>query len=430
MQKQTRLFALVDCNNFYASCERVFAPHLTNKPIVVLSNNDGCIIARSAEAKKLGIAMGTPYHMAEKFLRQNRVHVFSSNYALYGDMSQRVMRVLGDHAPRIEIYSIDEAFLDFEGLRFSDSDSFARRLVKTVYQQTGIPVSIGIAPTKTLAKAANRIAKKHSCPGSTFDLSSPSIRTESLNQLDISDVWGVGRRWSARLYRAGIKTAGQLSRCDPKWIRRQFNVVAERIVTELNGVPCLELEDISEPRKQIVCSRSFSTRISDWKNIRSAITHHLCRAGEKLRSQNSCALGLQVYLRTSPFDERSPYYANAATVALNTPTQDNTILVQAGLTALKQIFRPGLPYQKAGVMLFDLTPQSLQQGSLFSPFDTERSQHREHLMQTIDRINLIHGRSTIRYAAEGYNREWQMRNQFKSPCYTTQWNQIPQVIAG
>ncbi len=423
------MYALVDCNNFYASCERVFQPRLEKLPIVVLSNNDGCVIARSNEAKELGIAMGTPYFEIERSAKRGGIAVFSSNYALYGDMSRRVMQVLTQFAPSREIYSIDECFLDLAGLPF-DLTAHALRMARGVRRSTGIPVSIGIAPTKTLAKLANRIAKKGGSPdGPVLDWARLEYPGTVLASIAVEDVWGIAGRLGKRLRGLGIGDARALREADPKAIRREFGVVPERIVWELRGVSCLPLEAAPPPRKQILTSRSFGTRLTERSDLRAAVAHFAARAGEKSRAGGLAAQALQVFVQTSPFDTAQPYYSNAATLAFEAPVQDSGVLIRAALRGLDRIFRPGRAYQRAGIMLLDLVPAGRIQGSLFADSAALDAGRSAMLMAALDRINRRHGRGTLRYASEAASERWVMRQQLKSPAYTTRWEELPRVLA-
>jgi DNA polymerase V len=418
------VFALVDCNNFYASCERVFQPKLEGRPIVVLSNNDGCVIARSNEAKALGISMGAPYFKIERFARRERVAVFSSNYALYGDMSRRVMQTLSCFAPVVEVYSIDECFLDLAGLPY-DLTVYAQNMVGTVRRWTGIPVSIGLAPTKTLAKLANRLAKKgHSPDGPVLDWTRLDDPAQALAAVPIEDVWGIAGRWGQRLRSLGIEQARDLRDADPKTLWQKFGVVLERIVWELRGVSCLPLETVPPPRKQILTSRSFGTRLTERDDLRAAVASFATRAGEKLRAQGLAAQALNVFVQTSPFDPAQPYYANAATLDFETPAQDTGLLIRTALRGLEHIFRSGPAYQKAGVLLLDLVPAGFAQGSLFAATSGDLARS-VRLMKALDRINREFGRGTLRYASEAISDSWRMRARLKSPAYTTRWEELP-----
>ena len=415
-------FGIVDCNNFYASCERIFAPHLIGKPVVVLSNNDGCIIARSNEAKALGIGMGMAYFKSKQLLKKHDVAVFSSNYALYGDLSNRVMTVLATFAPRIEVYSIDEAFLDFEGFDRWDLDSYGREICGTTQQWTGIPVSIGIGSTKTLAKLANRLSKKMPGLNGVFDFSSCEDQAALLSAVAVGDIWGVGRRWADRLQRESINTALDLQQCDPAMIKKRFNVVLARTVQELNGVSCIELETVQADRQQVLCSRSFGVRVTEAKDMRHAITHFMTRAAEKLRKQKLLATVLSVHVSTSPFDDRNEYYSNAATRRLIVPTDDTRELTRLAQCLLKGIYVDGHSYQRAGVMLTELVNHRNQQTDLFD--DNTNAERSKELMMVLDSINSQMGNSTLHLAGEGFGGAWRMKQLLRSPRYTTRAGEL------
>ncbi len=416
------IFAIADCNNFYASCERVFQPHLNGKPVVVLSNNDGCVIARSNEAKALGVKMGAPYFKIEKFARQEGITVLSSNYALYGDMSQRVMHILSGYAPRVEVYSIDESFLDLSGMP-QDLTLYCQNICKTVKQWTGIPISIGIAPTKTLAKLANRLVKKgYSANGAVLDWQTLASPEEILEGTALDDLWGISRRWSEKLQGLGIHHALALRNAERKQMRQHFGVVMERIVLELRGISCIPLEEMPPPKKQIMTTRSFGEKLTSIDDLRSAVTHFAARSGEKLRQQKMSAQALTIFIQTSPFDTGNPQYANSATTEFDRPIDDSAQLIAAAHRGLQQIFKTGFSYQRAGILLPDLLPAGVAQTSLFDI--VESSGRSEHLMATLDKINRVHGKSTIRYASEMVSKRWHMRQQFKSPSYTTDWQEL------
>lgn len=415
-----RQIALVDCNNFYASCERVFQPRLNGRPIVVLSNNDGCVIARSNEAKALGVAMGVPFHETAALCRREGVHVFSSNYSLYGDLSQRVMRVLTDHAPGIEVYSIDEAFLDMTGV--ADLESVLGALRRRVRRWTGIPVSIGVGPTKTLAKLANRIAKKSD--RGVFILPDDDAATAALlANVAVEDVWGVGRRWGARLRAQGIASALDLRRADPHAVRAGFSIVLARLVQELNGTACLALETMRPPHKMIQASRSFAEKVTRLEILREAVASHVARAAEKLRREGQTAAALSVAIRTSPFAD-APLYSPSATAPLPHPTADTRLMVRVAMGLLERIFRPGHRYHKAGVALFDLAPADAAQARLFDDGDDDK---RTKLMATLDQINRTHGRGALRLATMGDGARGRMRAERRSQRYTTQWAELPRA---
>jgi DNA polymerase V len=413
------MFAIADCNNFYASCERVFQPYLNGKPVVVLSNNDGCIIARSDEAKALGVAMGAPYFKIEQFLRQEGVAVFSSNYALYGDMSQRVMSILAGFSPRSEVYSIDECFLDLAGIP-GNLTEYCMHIGKIVKQYTGIPISIGIAPTKTLAKLANRIAKKDKSTGGVLDWRNVDA-DEVLGTVALDDIWGISRRLKVRLEAMGIHNALELRCSNHKHIRQQFGVVVERIVSELSGISCIPLEEMPSPKKQIMTSRSFGNKLTEYSDLQSAITYFATRAGEKLRTQQLTTNALTVFIQTSPFDTNKPQYGNSTTIQFDYPTNDSSKLINAAQKGLRIIFLLNVSYQKAGVLLPDLLPVGVGQLSLFGGVDAERS---DQLMSALDKINRRHGKSSVRFGSELVSDHWRMRQQFKSQSYTTRWDEL------
>lgn len=418
------MFALVDCNNFYASCERVFRPALEGRPIVVLSNNDGCVVARSAEAKALDIPMAKPWFQIEPGLRGRNVAVFSSNYALYGDLSRRVMQVLADFCPRLEIYSIDECFLDLSGVS-GDLTAFGLEIVRRVLRWTGIPVSVGIAPTKTLAKITNRLAKRGRSPaGPVLDWARLPDSRATLAALAPEEVWGISARLGGRVRRLGIASALALAETDPRVLRRAGGVVLERIGRELGGQACLALEEVPPPRKQILVSRTFGTRLARAEDVQAAVAAFAARAGEKLRRQGLRTRAATTFLQTDPFDRESPRYFNGATVVLERPTGDSGKLVHAAQQGLARIFRPGLAYRKAGVLLPELEPAGVEQGLLFSaePADDERT---ARLMACLDRLNRAPARRAVRYAVELFGDGWRMRQRCKSPAYVTDWAELP-----
>lgn len=415
-----QLLALVDCNNFYASCERVFQPKLRGKPVVVLSNNDGCVIARSNEAKALGIPMGEAWHICQKRVKTEGVIVRSSNYTLYGDMSARVMRVLGEFTPELEIYSIDEAFLNLAG--FGDRmEAHARELRRTVLQWTGIPVSVGIAPTKTLAKLANRAAKKDLSSGGVKILDSEASIDACLAAIQLTDLWGVSHRLAARLEALGITTPLALKQSDPRFIREQFGVVLERTVLELQGVPCIALEDAAPDRKSIMASRSFGRPVKSRIELEEAVATYCARAAEKLRRQQLATAHLTVFIHTNRFREDQRQYYGTQAITLPVATSDTGKLITAAHRALAVIWKDGYSYKKAGVMLLDLHKAAEVQETLFDAIDSPAAQAR---MQAVDRLNAKYGRDTVTFAATGSRQGWQLRSQFHSPRYTTSWNDL------
>ncbi|SYP01218.1 DNA-directed DNA polymerase [Klebsiella pneumoniae] len=420
------MFALVDVNSFYASCETIFRPDLQGRPVVVLSNNDGCIIARSAEAKKLGIKMGDPYFKCKDYFRQQGVVCFSSNYELYADMSHRVMTTLEEMCPRVEIYSIDEAFCDLTGVRNCRVlEEFGRELKDTVYRNTRLPVGVGIAQTKTLAKLANHAAKTWKATGGVVDLSNVERQRKLMALLPVDEVWGVGRRISNKLEAMGIKTVLQLADTDIRFIRKHFNVVLERTVRELRGEPCLGLEEFAPVKQEIVCSRSFGQRISTYEEMRQAICLYASRAAEKLRGEHQYCRFISAFVKTSPFALNEPYYGNSTSVKLLTPTQDSRDIITAATKCLDAIWRDGHRYQKAGVMLGDFYSQGVAQLNLFD--DNAPRQNSEKLMEVLDHLNAKDGRGTLYFAGQGIQSAWQMKREMLSPRYTTRFSDLPVV---
>ena len=425
-----RLFGLVDCNNFYCSCERVFDPSLEGQPIVVLSNNDGIIIARSNEAKAAGIEMGTPYFKARGLLEQHGVRVFSSNYTLYGDMSARVMSVLADSVPDIEVYSIDESFIDFTGI--PDTDAFARHLRRKVKQWTGIPVSIGIATTKTLAKLANRLAKKAPRTGGVLDLSlDPAWLEKALSKVDVGDVWGIGPRWAAMLKDRGIFKAADLRDADVRWVRKKMGVVGLRTVMELRGISCSQMEAVVPDKQSCCVSRSFGQEITALSDIREAVASHAARAGQKLRRGGLVASHLTVFLLTDRFDDNDRVrprsdYESAATADLGGWTSDSRRLVGAATAVAERLFRNGSFYKKAGILCPFLERAEAAPRSLFDRPDPRP----DKLMMAVDAVHGQYGKGSLRFAAEGIGKPWEMRQDRRSPCYTTRLGDLPTVLAG
>ncbi len=421
------MFALVDCNNFYVSCERLFRPDLAGRPVMVLSNNDGAVVSRSNEVKALGIGMGQPYFQLQEQVRRHRIEVFSSNYALYGDISSRVMLVLAEAAPAIEVYSIDEAFLDVGWLPQAERLPWAQALRARVLQWVGVPVGVGIAPTKTLAKLANFAAKKWPATGGVVDLADPARQQRLLQRVPVGDVWGVGRRLSGRLEAMRIRSAWDLARAEPKLIGRQFSSMLGRTVLELRGEVCFGLCDGPPPKQQILCSRSFGERLHALPPLREAISSFTTRAAEKLRRQGCEAGMLQVFVRTGQFNPHEPQYSRGHCIALPRPTADTRVLVAAALAGLERIYLPGYAYAKAGVALMQLAPVRGRQEDLFAPTARPGA---ERLMQTLDQINARQGRDTVFLASSGVQRGWAMKQALRSPAYTTQWGALRQVGPG
>ncbi|WP_033782753.1 translesion error-prone DNA polymerase V subunit UmuC [Pantoea sp. 9140] len=417
------MFALVDVNSFYASCETVFRPDLRGKPVVVLSNNDGCVIARSAEAKKLQVPMGAPYFKLKDEFRKHGVHIFSSNYSLYADMSNRVMTTLEGMAPAVEIYSIDEAFINLEGMsRIEPLEEFGRRVRARIKQETHLIVGVGIAPTKTLAKLANHAAKKWSKTGGVLDLSNTERQKKLMALVPVEDVWGVGRRISKKLNAMGVITAKDLSEQSTYIIRKHFNVVLERTVRELRGEPCLELEEFAPVKQQIVCSRSFSSRITEYIYMRQAVCSFAERAAEKLRKERQFCKQIAVFVRTSPHAEGEIFYGNQASRKLLTPSNDTRDIIRVAMDALDDIWVDGHRYMKAGVMLGDFFSQGVSQLNLFDEYRPQPNS--EALMRVIDGLNQS-GKANLFFAGQGIERSWAMKREMLSPAYTTRFADLP-----
>ncbi len=420
------MFALCDVNSFYASCETVFRPDLKGRPVVVLSNNDGCVIARSAEAKPF-VKMGEPYFKQKDMFRRHGIIAFSSNYELYADMSNRVMTTLEELSPRCEIYSIDEAFCDLTGVRnCRDLTDFGREIRETVLRRTHLTVGVGIAQTKTLAKLANHAAKQwQRQTGGVVDLSNLERQRKLMALLPVDEVWGVGRRISKKLEAMGIKTVLQLADTDIRFIRKHFNVVLERTVRELRGEPCLGLEEFAPVKQEIVCSRSFGGRITEYHEMRQAICSYASRAAEKLRGEHQYCRFISAFVKTSPFALNEPYYGNSASVKLLTPTQDSRDIITAATKCLDVIWRDGHRYQKAGVMLGDFYSHGVAQLNLFD--DNAPRKNSEKLMEVLDHLNAKDGRGTLYFAGQGIQTAWQMKRDMLSPRYTTRFSDLLKV---
>jgi DNA polymerase V len=417
------LLALVDCNNFYASCERVFQPGLRGRPVVVLSNNDGCVIARSNEAKALGIAMGAPWHLHKELFAREGVVVRSSNYSLYGDMSARVMQILTAHAPEVEIYSIDEAFLDLRGFG-ARAEAHMREVRATVLAWTGIPVSVGIAPTKTLAKVANRLAKKRAAPGGVLVLADEASQTAALAELELTDLWGVAGRLAQRLVALGIASPLALRAADPKFVRQHCSVVMERMVLELRGRPCLGLETHTPDRQTIMASRSFGRPVAVRRELEEAVASYVSRAAEKMRRQGLVTAALTVFAHTNRFKPDDPQYSGTHTVHLPVATADTSRLLKAALHGVARLWREGFRYKKAGVICLDLRPADEAQPGLFH--DVDRPE-RQALMASLDALNRRFGRGTVAFATAGTRQAWALRSERRSPRYTTRWGELLEV---
>lgn len=420
----SKLFALVDCNNFYASCERLFDPSLEEKPIVVLSNNDGCVIARSNEAKALGIKMGVPAFEIKSLVKTHGVKVFSSNYELYGDMSRRVVETLQQFSPDLEVYSIDESFLDLSNFYNTDIKEYAKEIKATVQQWTGIPVAIGVAPTKTLAKVANRLSKKSGKAKGVLVLTDPRHIEEALKRTEAGDVWGIGRRYAKKLAELGVHTAWDLRHVTDAFARKYLTVVGLRTVKELRGEPCIEMEMIPPAKQNICTSRSFAKTVGNLSAIEEALATHTIRCATKLRKQKSCAGALTVFLQTSRFNEQDKLYFNSRTIKLNAPTSSELELLHYAKLALKAIFREGYGYKKTGIILNDIVPENQVQLSLLNAGHHERD---TKLMQTLDNLRERFGFATVGYGMQGEGNECALRKEFASPCYTTKVAEVMKV---
>ncbi|CAN4269533.1 DinP Nucleotidyltransferase/DNA polymerase involved in DNA repair [Methylophilaceae bacterium] len=421
-KQSKRAIALIDVNNFYVSCERVFNPKLRNKPVVVLSNNDGCAVARSNEVKALGVSMGAPWFKMKDLAKQHGIIALSSNYGLYADMSNRVMSILRQFSPDQEVYSIDESFLDLSTFKNQNHIKYGQTMRKRILLWTGLPVCVGIGSTKTLAKLANHCAKKQPHFNGVCDFN--TLTTNALNNLlskiDVGEVWGVGSKLAPRLEALGIKSVLDLKQANADRLRRQFSVVMQKTIHELNGIVCIELEDIAPPKKQILSSRSFGVPVRDFNSLAESITLYMSRAAEKLRRQQDFAGSVYVYIRTSPFKPDDPFYSNGMTIPLPSPTDDTRQLVSVVLWALKQLYKPNYNYAKAGVMLSDLVPAEGVQIDLFSPI--QQTLKTNKLMMAMDSINRKIGKEAIKLASEGFKRPWKMKQENKSPSFTTKWS--------
>lgn len=421
-----KVFALVDCNNFYVSCERVFNAALHNKPVVVLSNNDGCIVARSNESKKLGIKMGQPLFQCQDIIEKHNVQVFSSNYSLYADMSARVMNVLRTFSPHIEMYSIDEAFLDLTDLYIDDLTAFGRTIKEQVMQYIGIPVSVGIAPTKCLTKIATEIVKKETSYGGVLDITAFSENDIDtlLGKTVIEDIWGIGRKYTLFLTNYGITTARHLKNADTKWVRRYLTVTGERIVLELQGTSCIPIATETPPKKGIMCSKTFGREITTKEELIEAVATYTARAAEKLRRQDSLTASLSLFIRTNQFNSSIPQYSNSFSIAIPYPTAFTPELIKYALTGLNAIYRDGFRYKKAGVFLSKITSIDAVQPDLFGDFSMDEHTRKGRVMFIVDAINRIYGRDTLFFPVQGIARPWGMRQSKLSHRSTTQWSEI------
>lgn len=417
------LIALADCNNFYASCERIFDPSLYSKPIVILSSNDGCVIARSNEAKALGIPMGAPAFQYAKLFRDRNVHVFSSNFALYGDISSRVMSTLAQFTDDLQIYSIDEAFFH---LYPPNAVAQAQEIRRTVHQWTGIPVSIGIAPTKTLAKAANRFAKKDPLYASVACIQTVAEQEKALSRLPVEDIWGIGRRLADFLRRHNMHTAWDFRNAEDEWIRKNLSIVGLRIAWELRGISCLSMHEVPVPKKSIMSSKSFGQTVTEESEIAEALSTYTARASEKLRCEERLASSIQVFLRTSPFRENEKFYENSVQIVLPQPTDYTPALIHYAKEGLRRIFKPGLNYKKTGILLANLVPRNSFQPDLFVP-QGKSLEKQEAVMKVMEAANQRHGRRILKFAAEGVLEDeelWKAKQLQSTHRYTTRWEEL------
>ena len=423
------MIALVDCNSFYATCEQVFRPDLLGKPVVVLSNNDGCIIAANKEAKAISeISMFEPIFKIKKQLIKHNVTIFSSNYTLYGEMSQRVMNILSSFSPQVEIYSIDEAFVDVSGMEYFSLNQFGHQMKDTIFGYTGLPVGVGIAPTKVLAKLANRISKKRVSENQgVFVIDSEEKRIEALKWATIKMIWGIGSKHAKRLKKIGIFTAYEFTQLPEEWVRKNMTVVGVRIWNELKGQPSIEFKTMPKPKKGISTSKSFGKKIEDLGMIQEACSYYISEVSEVLRNQKSCATYLQVFLHTNYFSDRDKQYSNSITVTLSIPTSDTFVLISEAKKALDAIYKPGYRFKKVGVCLSGIIPREYVQGNLFV---AAPQCDKKELMNVFDMMNRKYGKSTLFSGLVGTRvKEWELIKEDRSPRYTTQWNELLKVKA-
>ena len=414
------MIALVDCNNFYASCERIFRPHLAKKPVAVLSNNDGCVIARSNESKSLGLKMGEPIFKKRYLVDRHKIHLFSSNFALYGDISKRVFDIVARDVPAYEIYSIDEAFLDFSGIK--DPYNYAIHLRDKVRRWTGVPISIGISYTKTLSKVAGHIAKK-SDDGVCYLKDKKQI-SDILGKLPLDEIWGVGMRYAMKLKKYGIHTASDLLECDETWVRKMMNVVGLRMVRELKCIPHFNLEEDRSMKKSICTSRSFSVEVKEYSRMSEYVSMFASRCSEKLRSEQACARSISVFMYTNRFRPRARQYSGYFSMDFHTASSDAITVTKLAIECLKKIFKSGYSYKKAGVTLSGIVPRNQVQLSLFDSSDRKKS---DKLMETMDAINGNMGRDILKLSSSGINNKWKIGKERLSPCYTTRWSDILKI---
>lgn len=418
------MFALVDCNNFYASCERVFQPSLNKQPVAVLSNNDGCVIARSNEAKALGIPMGAPAFKYQEMFKKNNIHVFSSNYALYGDMSARVMNLLAEFTPDIEVYSIDEAFLKLEGFEKNfNLQAYGLQMRKRVEKGTGIPISIGIAPTKALAKVANKIAKKFSTrTQSVYWIQTEEQRIKALKWTSIEDVWGIGRQHAKRLQDIGIENAFRFTQLPDQWVRKQMSVVGLRLKKELEGIPTLDLEEVQN-KKAIATTRSFDHTYEDYEYIKERVSSFAVSCAEKMRKQQSCCNVVMVFLKTNKFQANEPQYGRSLAIQTPYPTNSSIDIVKCAIQGLEKVYKKGFKYKKAGVIVMGLSPEDSLQLNMFHHANPKH----QALMKKIDYLNKSLGQQKVKFACQDLSQLWKMRQERLSKRYTTKLSEIMEI---
>ena len=418
------MYALVDCNNFYCSCEKVFNPKLEGRPVIILSNNDGCAISRSEEAKAIGIPMAAPVFMMKKLIDKHNVAVFSSNYTLYGDMSQRIMGTLASFAQKLEAYSIDEAFLDLNDPGHSDLLQLGSRIRTTIRQHTGIPVSVGIAPTKTLAKMANRHAKKKYRQSAVFWAADKMRTQEMLSATLVGDIWGIGNQYALFLSRSGYKTASDFLHASEDWVKKHLSVVGLRLLYELRGIPCIPWEELKPVRKNICTSRSFGSRLSDKIAIGEAMANHAATCAAKLREDKTCCRRVQVFIQTNPHKTEEPQYLRSIDMVLERASNHNAEIIKAAILGLDHIFKPGYLYMKCGVTVLDLVPESSIQASCFEISDLKKN---KTVMDTVDQINRRMGKGTVISAVQGFEKKYRLKAAYLSPCYTTRLDEVLKI---
>jgi DNA polymerase V len=420
--KKKNNIALIDCNSFYVSCERLFNPKIINKPVVVLSNNDGCVISRSVEAKKIGIKMGEPYFKVKDLVKKNDIHIFSSNYALYGDISRRVMKIIKEFSDKIEIYSIDEAFINLSFVENQRLNEYGKEIRERILKWTGIPTSIGIANTKTLSKVANYLAKKNK--SGVIVLDKDKDIDEELKKFNVSNIWGVGKQLSKLYIKNDIDTAYKLKNISNTWVKRNTNVLGARTVMELRGISCINLETTESKRKSCCVSRSFGKKVENVEKLKESITTHCLSAAEKIRGDNQVARSVTVSIRTSPFDRYREYYSNSITIDLPVGTNNSIELIKAAIEGLKIIYKYGFFYQKSGITLSNLKDARNEEFNLLAPLLETKS---KSLMRAIDKTNAKYGRSSISIAQAGINNSWKMRRKHFSKIDTSSFANLPML---